>query len=105
MNIQGNTVGNITPRADFAQTDPTKPDFIKNKPDVTMIKETADKAKESADKALPLSGGVMTGAVTMKGMYLTRGVDFGSEWPVEGLADGRLFYIDAESAAAAELGV
>ena len=54
--------------------------------------------------ALPISGGEMTGAVTMKGMYLTRGVDFGSEWPVEGLVDGRLFLIDAESAAAAELG-
>ena len=54
--------------------------------------------------ALPLSGGVMTGAVTMKGMYLTRGVDFGDEWPTEGLSDGRLFLIDAESAAAAELG-
>jgi hypothetical protein len=46
----------------------------------------------------------MTGAVTMKGIYLTPDVDFGSEWPVEGLSHGRLFLIDAESAAAAELG-
>lgn len=104
MSIQGNVVGNITPRADFAQTDPTKPDYIKNKPDTAAIKKTAEEAKKAADGALPLSGGTMTGAVTMKGMYLTRGVDFGSEWPVEGLSDGRLFLIDAESAAAAELG-
>lgn len=54
--------------------------------------------------ALPISGGVMTGAVTVKGMYLTEGVDFGDEWPTEGLSHGRLFLIDAESAAAAELG-
>lgn len=38
-------------------------------------------------------------------IFLKKNIHYGSEWPVEGLADGRLFYIDAESAAAAELGV
>ena len=104
MSIQGNVVGNIAPRADFAQTDPTKPDYIKNKPDTAAIKKTAEEAKKAADGALPITGGTMTGALTIKGMYLTGGVDYGDTFPVEGLTDGRLFFIDAESAAAAELG-
>lgn len=34
MKITGNTVGTTMPRADWAQTDPKKADYIKNKPDV-----------------------------------------------------------------------
>lgn len=37
-------------------------------------------------------------------IMLKKNIHYGDEWPVEGLADGRLFFIDAESAAAAELG-
>lgn len=54
--------------------------------------------------ALPSSGGKLTGAVTMKGMHLTSGVDYGDSFPTSGLTEGRLFFIAADSAAAAELG-
>ena len=40
MIIRGNTVGTTMPRADFAQTDPTKADFIKNKPAVFVVGNT-----------------------------------------------------------------
>ena len=34
MKIRGNTVGTTMPRADFAQKDPAKADYIKNKPTI-----------------------------------------------------------------------
>ena len=40
MKIRGNTVGTTMPRADFAQTDPTKADFIKNKPAPFVVGNT-----------------------------------------------------------------
>lgn len=40
---------------------------------------------------LPLSGGKMTGAVTMKGITLTSGVDYGTSLPSTGTT-GRLFF-------------
>lgn len=43
---------------------------------------TADHGHTAADVgALPASGGKMTGAITLKGVYLTEGVDYGDEFP------------------------
>lgn len=116
MKIHGNTTGSYTPRADFAETDPRSPSFIRNKPeiDITQVKSTADAAKTTADAAktaadeaksaaekvqsdaLPKSGGEMTGAVKMKGIYLTPGVDYGKEFP-EDAEEGRLFRLEVVS--------
>lgn len=38
MKIRGHTVGTTMPRADYAQTDPKKADYIKNKPDLAAFK-------------------------------------------------------------------
>lgn len=67
MTIRGNNVNTGKPRADYAQTDSTKPDFIKNKPDDKILKaqQTADAAKQTADAALPKNGGEMTGHMTV----------------------------------------
>lgn len=43
-NIRGNFVSTTTPRADWAQTDPTKADYIKNKPKYTAQDVGADPA-------------------------------------------------------------
>ena len=49
MKIVGIPVGTPTPRADWAQTDPKKADFIKNKPDAEI--QAAQKAAEDAATA------------------------------------------------------
>ena len=53
MIIRGNTVGAPSPRADYAQEDPTAADYIKNKPDeaIRRAQETADLALEAVDSA------------------------------------------------------
>ena len=40
MKIRGNTVGTTMPRADFAQKDPAKADYIKNKPAPFVVSNT-----------------------------------------------------------------
>lgn len=67
MIIRGNTVGTTVPRADYAQTDETKSDFIYNKPDSDILKaqQTADSGKQIAQAALARSGGAMEGPVTV----------------------------------------
>ena len=40
MKIRGNTVGTTMPRADFAQNDPKKADYIKNKPAPFIVGNT-----------------------------------------------------------------
>lgn len=52
---------------------------------------TADEAKDTANEALPRTGGVMTGNVTLNGITLTEGVDYGTELPTPG-KKGRLFF-------------
>lgn len=112
MKIYGNTTGTYVPRADYAVTDPKSPSFIKNKPNeaiksaqdaATAAKTAADDAKTAAeeaqsvaDNALPKSGGEMTGAVKLRGIHLTPGVDYGKEFP-EGAEEGRLFFLEVVS--------
>ena len=73
MIIRGNTVGTTVKRADYAQTDPTKSDYIHNKPDDAIAKaqSTADSAKTTAEAALPKSGGNMTGGINMGGKAIS----------------------------------
>lgn len=73
MIIKGNTVSTGKPRADYAQTDEAKSDFIRNKPDAAISKaqQTADAAKTTAEAALPKAGGAMTGDIAMGGNKVT----------------------------------
>lgn len=112
MKIYGNTTGTYVPRADFAVTDPKSPSFIKNKPTKAIksaqdaataaktaadaAKTAAEKAQSAADNALPKSGGKMTGAVKLKGIHLTKDVDYGKEFP-EDAEEGRLFFLEVVS--------
>lgn len=59
--------------------------------DEPVTKEYAD---AQYNKTLPKSGGVMTGAVTMKGIYLTEGVDFFHEMP-DNIPAGKLIFVEA----------
>lgn len=74
MIIRGNSVGTTVPRADYAQTDPSKADFILNKPDaaISRAQSTADSAKTTAEAALARSGGTMTGEINMGGKAITK---------------------------------
>ena len=95
MIIRGNPIGTTMPRANYAQTDPTKADYILNKPDdaIQAAQTTANEAKTAAgnaqtsannaqttaneaktaagnaqataDAALPKAGGTMTGALNV----------------------------------------
>jgi len=67
MIVRGNTVGTTVPRPDYAETDPGKSTFIRNKPDAAIAKaqQTADSAKLTAEAALPRSGGTMTGPMNL----------------------------------------
>ena len=62
----------------------------------------AEGAANVAGAALPKTGGIMTGAVTMKGIKLTSGTDYGDTLPTSP-AVGQLFFLDAD--AADELGL
>ena len=46
---------------------------------------------DKADDALPRTGGTMSGALTVNGVILTEGVDYGTELPAAG-TKGRLFF-------------
>lgn len=71
MSIMGNVVGVPTPRADWAQTDPAKADFIRNKPDLTTLDQGIGNTMAVARAALPKSGGTMTGELDMGGCPLS----------------------------------
>ena len=71
MSIMGATAGLPTPSADWAQTDPRRADYIRNKPDVEAVKTLAQEGKTLAGKALPKTGGTMTGAIEMSGNRIT----------------------------------
>lgn len=55
------------------------------------LSETDAALQELENKALLKTGGTMTGAVTLNGIYLTPGEDFGDEWP-ENPPDNKLFF-------------
>ena len=67
MIIRGNTVGTTQLCPDYAQTDPNRVDYIRNKPDaaIASAQQTADTAKAAAEAALHRAGGTMTGVLTM----------------------------------------
>ena len=71
MSIMGAAAGLPTPSADWAQTDPNRVDFIRNKPDVEAVRALAAEGKTLAGKALPKSGGAMTGPIAMGGNRVT----------------------------------
>lgn len=59
------------------------------KNEAVMLAEAAAETVEI--KALLKTGGTMTGAVTLNGIFLTPGEDFGDEWP-ENPPDNKLFF-------------
>ena len=71
MSIMGAAVGLPAPGADWAQTDESRADFIRNKPDVEAVKTLAREGKTLAEKTLPKAGGAMTGAIDMGGNPVT----------------------------------
>ena len=50
MSIMGAAAGLPGPGADWAQTDPNRVDFIRNKPDVEAVKALAQEGKTLAEK-------------------------------------------------------
>ncbi len=71
---------------------------------ITGIVTPLPKSKAGGD-SLSTAGGAMTGPLTVRELYMVEGVTYGDKWPADGLDHGRLFFIAADSAAAAELGV
>lgn len=58
---------------------------------VRKASTAANTANTKANAALPKEGGIMTGALTTKGINLTSGTDYGTSLPSAGTA-GRLFF-------------
>lgn len=71
MSIMGAAAGLPGPGADWAQTDESRADFIRNKPDVEAVKTLAQEGKTLAGRALPKAGGAMTGPIAMGGNKVT----------------------------------
>lgn len=67
MSIIGNVVGLPAPRPDWAQTDESRADFIRNKPDLAALDALARQALTLAEAALPGSGGSLTGDLDLGG--------------------------------------
>lgn len=72
MIIRGNTVATNMLRSDFSEADSSKSSYILNKPDVVKAQNTADaaakaakNAQNTADAALPKTGGVVTGPLSV----------------------------------------
>ena len=91
MSILGAAVGLPAPAADWAQTDESRADFIRNKPDFGAVKTLAGEAKALAEKALPKAGGTMTGSIAMGGSKVT-----GLGTPVEAGDAASKAYVDGK---------
>lgn len=52
--IIGVTVGTTLPKPNFAQTDPTKGDYIKNKPDFKGLKSKVETIEDTLTKKQPV---------------------------------------------------
>ena len=91
MSILGAAVGLPAPAADWAQTDESRADFIRNKPDFGAVKTLAGEAKALAEKALPKAGGTMTGDLAMGGNKVT-----GLGTPVEAGDAASKAYVDGK---------
>lgn len=71
MKLMGNVAGVTVPRPDWAQTDPGRADFIRNKPDVEAVRALAAEGKQLAQQRLLRSGDTMTGELGMSGNRVT----------------------------------
>lgn len=67
MSIMGNVAGLGAIPSDWAQTDETKADYIRNKPDIPALEQTL---RKELQRALAKSGGTMEGVLSMGGNAL-----------------------------------
>ena len=106
MSIMGAAVGLPAPGADWAQTDESRADYIRNKPDVEAVRTLAQEGKTLAGKALPKTGGAMTGPIAMGGSRVTglgTPTDAGDA-STKGYVDGKHFLATVARPAAGWLG-
>lgn len=96
MKLFGTPVGMISPKTDYNQTDSSKPGYLLGRDSlnesIRSAKTTADNAQKTANNALPKAGGTMTGALTVSGIVLKEGVDYGDKLP-ETVVPGKLFFL------------
>ena len=106
MSIMGAAVGLPAPGADWAQTDESRADYIRNKPDVEAVKTLAQEGKTLAEKALPKTGGTMTGPIAMGGNKVTGLGEPEDAWygATKGYVDGKHFLATVSLPAAGWLG-
>ena len=71
MSIMGNVVGLGAVQPDWAQTDETRADYIRNKPDIPDMETPLEELRALAEAALPKTGGTMTGAINMGSKRIT----------------------------------
>ena len=57
MIIRGNTVGNLSPRADWGQNDPLQADFIRGREPVTAALEQAAQHRENRENPHGVTAG------------------------------------------------
>ena len=95
MSIMGAAAGLPAPSADWAQTDESRADFIRNKPDVEALRTLAQEGKTLAGKALPKAGGTMTGPIAMGGNRVTGLGDpeAAGDGASKGYVDGKHFLV------------
>lgn len=91
MKLMGNVAGVTVPRPDWAQTDPGRADFIRNKPDVEAVRALAAEGKQLAQQRLLRSGDTMTGELGMSGNRVT-----GLGEPVDSADAATKAYVDGK---------
>lgn len=97
MSILGNVAGLAAVRPDWAQTDESSADYIRNKPDLSAAAEELARALELAEAALPRGGGCLEGELDMDGFRLVNlpepqdGSDPATKAYVDGAAGKRLY--------------
>ena len=106
MSIMGAAAGLPAPSADWAQTDESRADFIRNKPDVEALRTLAQDGRTLAGKALPKSGGTMTGPIAMGGNKVTGLGDpeDAGDGASKGYVDGKHFLVTVALPAASWAG-
>lgn len=90
MSILGNVAGLGAVQPDWAQTDEKRADYIRNKPDFGNLSGSLEELRILAENALPKTGGIMEGALSMGGNRLT-----GLPTPQEDSDAATKAYVDA----------